>query len=509
VSDGGLYDVVIVGGGTAGAVVAARLSEDPRRRVALVEWGPDDRNEPRALAIRRWFEMLEGEYDLDYRSVAQARGNSDIRHARARILGGCSVHNTMVAFRPPDADFADWEARGAAGWGPQGMAAYHERLATQIVPVAPQHRNPYLADVVQAASAALGVPVRERWSDTPFADGVGFLEIGYDPKTGVRSSSSVAYLHPIMDVRPNLDVVLRSRGLRVVVNSEGTATGVVVRAEDGSTRVLSAAGEVVLCCGAIDTPRLLLRSGIGPAEQVRGLGIDVVADVPGVGENLSDHPEGLIVWEASRPIPPVGATDWDIAVLVRLSRESAVPDVLVHVPLMTYAAHAEARGVVIPEHSISMTPNVTHPRSRGRVWLTSPDPDAPPRLDPGYFTDPDNHDERVLLAGMRMARRVAATQPMASWVRREVFPGPEVESDDELATIARATHHTVYHLSCTCRMGAEADPLAVLDPELRVRGVRRLSVADASAFPSLTSVNPVVAVLMLAERAADLIRARL
>lgn len=499
------YDVLVVGGGTAGAVVAARLSENPRLRVGLVEWGPDDRQEPRALQIRRWFEMLEGEYDLDYRSVPQPRGNSQIRQARARILGGCSSHNTMIALRPPDADFDDWAARGAAGWDAATMQPLFDRLATRIEPVAPAHRNPYLADVIVAASAALGIPVREDWNARPYADGTGWLPIGYTPETGVRSSSSVAYLHPIMDGRPNLEVITGARALRVTV-ADGTATGVLVRHADRTLEELGARSEVVVCCGAIDTPRLLLLSGIGPADQLRSHGITVVADVPGVGENLSDHPEGLVVWEAARPVPPISATDWDVTIMARLLAPAAgVPDVLSHVPLMTYAVHAEMFGLTLPEHSLSMTPNVTRPRSRGRVWLASAEEDAPPMIDYRAFTDPEGYDERVLLAGMRMARRVAAQAPMSGWVGRELFPGADIEADEELSAVMRATHHTVYHVSCTCRMGADDDPLAVLDPALRVRGVRRLSVADASAFPSLTTVNPVVAVLMLAERAAELV----
>ena len=512
------YDVLVVGGGTAGAVIAARLSEDPRRSVGLVEWGPDDRSEPRALQIRRWFEMLEGQYDLDYRSVPQPRGNSHIRQARARILGGCSSHNTMIALRPPDADFDDWAARGAANWDAASMRPLFDRLQTRIEPVAPAHRNPYLADVIDSASAALGIPVRDDWNARGdgvggptgggHPDGVGWLPIGYTPQTGVRSSSSVAYLHPVMDERPNLQVITNARALRVTV-SDGAATGVLVRRDDRTLEELGARAEVVVCCGAIDTPRLLLLSGIGPAEQLRAHGLKIVAEVPGVGENLSDHPEGLLVWEAARPIPPVSATDWDVTIMARLlDPNAAVPDVLSHVPLMTYAVHAEMFGLTLPEHSLSLTPNVTRPRSRGRVWLQSADPDAPPLIDYRAFTDPEGYDERALLAGMRMARRVAARAPMSDWVGRELFPGADVEDDEQLSELMRATHHTVYHVSCTCRMGAADDPLAVLDPALRVRGVRRLSVADASAFPSLTTVNPVVAVLMLAERAAELIARR-
>ena len=502
---GQAFDYVVVGGGTAGAVVAARLSEDPGVSVGLVEAGPSDRDEPRALQVRRWFEMLEGRFDLDYRSVPQPRGNSHVRQARARILGGCSSHNTMIALRPPAADFADWVSRGAAGWDAQALLPYYGRLLTNIVPVAPEHQNPYLADVMRAAAAALGVPLRRRWNDGPYADGAGFLEIGYYPRTGQRSSSSVDYLHPVMDARANLTLLLSARVLRVLVDGQRRATGVRVRHADGSAATISARREVVLCAGAIDTPRLLLLSGIGPAEELRRLGIEVVCDRPGVGRNLSDHPEGLLVWEAARPVPPVGATDWDAAIMARADPASPVPQVLIHVPLMTYAVHAERLGYRIPARSITMTPNVTRPRSRGRVWLGSPDPDAPPLIDYGYFTDADGHDERMLVAGIRMARRVAVAGPMARWAGREVFPGAEITGDQEISALVRAASNTVYHVSCTARMGAAGDPGAVLDPQLRVRGVVALRVADASAFPSLTTVNPMVAVLMLAERAADLI----
>jgi choline dehydrogenase-like flavoprotein len=462
--------------------------------------------EPRALQVRRWSQMLEGEYDLDYRSVPQPRGNSHIRQARAAILGGCSAHNTMIALRPPAADFADWDARGAAGWGPGTLLPYYQRLRTHIVPVAQQDRNPYLADVVQAAAAALGVPVMDRWNDRQYSDGAGFLEIGYYPATGMRSSSSVDYLHDVLGSRANLQVLLSTRVLRVLLDERRRATGVRVRRGDGSAGQLAARREVVLCAGAIDTPRLLLLSGIGPAAELRELGIGVLRDSPGVGRNLSDHVEGLLVWEAARAVPPAGATDWDIAIMARLDPASPVPQILVHVPLMTFAVHAERLGYRIPAGAITMTPNVARPRSRGRLWLASPDPDAAPLIDYGYFTDPDGHDERMLVAGLRLARRIAATGPMSSWAGREVFPGAEVTADVQISALARAASNTVYHVSCTARMGADSDPGAVLDPQLRVRGVTGLRVADAAAFPSLTTVNPMVAVLMLAERAADLIR---
>ena len=412
------YDYVVAGGGTAGAVVAARLSEDPGVSVGLLEWGPTDQHEPRALQIRRWSEMLESEYDLDYASVPQPRGNSCIRQARARILGGCSAHNTMIALRPPRADFDRWVALGGHGWDPGTMSTYFARLAASIVPVAAEHRNAYLADVVEAASAALGVPVREDWNAAGYRDGAGFLPIGYDPDTGVRSSSSVAYLHPILGTRGNLEVLTQTRVLRVVFDAGRRATGVTVRRADGQVADIAARREVIVCCGAIDTPRLLMLSGIGPGQRLRELGIEVVADLPGVGSNLCDHTEGLVVWEAARPIPPEGATDWDITIMYRTDPVSVVPDVLAHVPLMTFAMHAERLGYRTPRHSISMTPNVTQPRSRGTVTLASADPDDPPLIDYRMFTDADRTDARQLRAGSGLAGRFAGQAPTSVWVAR-------------------------------------------------------------------------------------------
>ncbi len=505
-STGSEFDYVIVGGGTAGAIVAARLSEDEDVSVALVEWGPTDEHEPRALMLRRWAEMMESEYDLDYTSVEQPRGNSHIRQARARILGGCSSHNTMIAFRPPVRDLDEWVTAGAEGWGPAEFLPYYGRLATNIVPVALEHRNPYLADVIAAASAALDIPVRERWNDCSFADGTGFLELGYYPQTGIRSSSSVDYLHPITN-RPNLHMQLETRVLRVVIDDTRRARAVEVERSDGSRARITALREIVLCAGSIDTPRLLMLSGVGPAEQLRAAGVDVVHNLPGVGQNLMDHPEGLVLWAATEPIPEVGASDWDAIISMRLDSAAAAPDILCHIPLMTLADNSERLGFVTPQYSLSLTPNVAKPRSRGRVWIDSPDPAAQPLIDYGYFTDPDGYDEQTLVAGVRMARRVAATHPMARWIAREVFPGPDVQSDEDISALARAAHHTVYHVSGTCRIGAPDDPGAVVDPQLRVRGIGGLRVADASVFPVITTVNTVVTVLMVGERAADLIRA--
>ncbi len=497
------YDYIIVGGGTAGAILAARLSENEDVTVLVIEAGPTDENEPRALLLHRFFEMLEGQYDLDYRSVEQVRGNSHIRQARARILGGCSSHNTMIAFKPPREDLDTWVAAGAVGWDADTLHPYLERLQMPIQPVAPEHRNPFLIDVVASACSALGLAEIDDWNEGELVCGAGFFPMSYDPQTRVRGSSSVWYLHPIMHTRANLTVALETL-VTSIIFSEGRATGVELRASDGSLSVVNARREVLLCAGAIDTPALLLRSGVGAAHDLEGLGIDCVADLPGVGENLMDHPEGLILWESTRPLTEPRVSDWDAGILTRLDGGTGFPDLMFHVPLMTYGVHAERAGYQIPENNVTLTPNVPRPRSRGRVWIESADPDVAPQIDYRYFTDPEGYDEAALIASIELARRIANTEPMKSWIVREVFPGPEV-SGEELAELVRRTNHTVYHVSGTCRMGALDDPMAVVDPMLRVRGIDGLRVVDASVFPQLTTINPMVTVYLIAERAADLI----
>ncbi|BCJ49794.1 oxidoreductase [Actinoplanes sp. NBRC 14428] len=502
------YDVVIVGGGTAGAVVASRLSADPAVRVCLVEGGPSDVGDERVLKLRNWLNLLESELDYDYPTVPQPRGNSHIRHSRARVLGGCSSHNTMISFLPPPEDFADWEAAGATGWSYERMLPYWHRLAVHIEPVAEVDRNPLTADFIAACHTALGVPVHEDYNAAPFAEGTGFFPVGYDPGTGIRSSASVAYLHPYLD-RPNLTVLTETWAYHLDTDGADRVTGVRVRTGDGEHVTLRATAEYVLSAGAIDTPRLLLLSGIGPAADLRKLGIEVARDLPGVGEHLLDHPESLILWEASRPIPPQSAMDSDAGLFVRRDPEATRPDLMFHLYQIPFTLHTARLGYDVPEYGFGMTPNVPRPRSTGRLWLADADPLTKPALDFGYFTDPDGYDEKTIVDGLRIAREVAATEPFRSWIAREIAPGPAVQSDEELSAYGRAVHHTVYHPAGTCRMGADADPLAVVDPELRLRGYRNVRIADASVFPTMTSVNPMVAVLLVGERAADLVGASL
>jgi choline dehydrogenase len=501
------YDYVVVGGGTAGCVLAARLSEDPGCGVCVIEGGPSDVGDEKVLKLRNWINLLDTGYDYAYPIVEQPRGNSHIVHSRARVLGGCSSHNTLISFLPFPHDLDEWVRLGADGWGADTLLPYRRRLLNTIRPVAAQDRNPVAHDFVNAAVNALDVPVVDDFNERPFTEGAGFFSLAYDPASGTRSSASVAYVHPVMD-RPNLTLKLESWAYRLLRDGAGRLTRVRVRYADGSEGTVRAERELLLCAGAVDTPRLLMLSGIGPADALRRAGVDVLSDLPGVGENLLDHPESVIVWETPCPLPPNSAMDSDAGLFLRRDGREPGPDLMFHFYQVPFTVNTERLGLPSPRHGVCMTPNVPKSRSRGRVWLRSADPAEQPALDFRYFSDPEGYDERTVVDGLRIAREVAATGPLREWLLRETAPGPDATTDEQLSEYGRRAAHTVYHPAGTCRMGGEGDELAVLDPLLRVRGEEGVRVVDASVFPSMPTVNPMVTVLLVAERAADLITGR-
>ncbi|RII21081.1 Choline oxidase [Streptomyces sp. YIM 130001] len=498
------YDYVVVGGGTAGSVIASRLTENPDVTVAVIEGGPSDVDRPDVLTLRRWMGLLGGDLDYDYPTTEQPRGNSHIRHSRAKVLGGCSSHNTLIAFKPLPSDWDEWAANGAEGWDAASMDPYFGKLLNNVVPVDEKDRNAIARDFVDAAQAALGVPRVEGFNKKPFDDGVGFFDLAYHPENNKRSSASVAYLHPVMDERPNLHILLETWAYRLEL--EGThARGVHVRTKDGAEEYIEATREVLVCAGAVDTPRLLMHSGIGPRGDLEALGIPVVHDLPGVGENLLDHPESVIVWETNGPIPENSAMDSDAGLFVRRDPEHQGPDLMFHFYQIPFTDNPERLGYQRPEHGVSMTPNIPKPKSRGRVYLTSADPEVKPALDFRYFTDEDDYDGRTLVDGIKIAREVAKTEPLANWLKREVAPGPDVTDDEALSEYARKVAHTVYHPAGTCRMGSSTDELAVVAPDLKIRGLDGIRIADASVFPTMPAVNPMIGVLMVGEKCAELL----
>lgn len=476
-------------------------------------------------------------------------GNSNIRHSRAKVLGGCSSHNTLISFRPLALDCERWEAAGAAGWGFDTFSRLLDKLRMTVQPVGAAHRNQLTKDWVSSCVAALDIPVvpdfcgqirktghigpadAGSFSSTsgagkteassvgePGSGGTGFFSLAYDPETGIRSSASVAYVHPILrgdEPRSNLTVLTGAWVSRINVAANGEVTGINLRLASGQALTINSTVETILSAGAVDTPRLLLHSGIGPAADLRTLGIPVVADIPGVGENLLDHPETILIYEVKKPTPPEQtAMHGDAGVFLRCpeAAESAAdsasdPNIMMHCYQVPFTIHTAPLGYDVPRpgQAFCMTPNVPRPRSRGRLYLTSADPAVKPALDFRYFTDAGGADEAVLVAGLKAARAIAATEPFRSWIAREIAPGPSVTTDAELSAYGRKVHHTVYHPAGTTKMGNLADPLAVVDPALRVRGLHKLRIADAGVFPEMTTVNPMLTVLAVGERAAEMV----
>ncbi|EEY21614.1 choline dehydrogenase [Verticillium alfalfae VaMs.102] len=492
------YDYVIVGGGTAGCVIAARLAEYlPRKNILLIEAGPSDFTDDRVLDLRKWLGLLGGELDYDYPTTEQPMGNSHIRHSRAKVLGGCSSHNTLISFRPFEHDLDIWQSLGAKGWTFPVFMRVLDRLRNTVQPVHARHRNQLCKDWVLACSSALNVPVipdfNRHIKDTgSLTEGVGFFSVSYNPDNGQRSSASVAYIHPILrgeEKRPNLTVLTNAWVSRINVKDDAV-TGINLTLKDGTSHTVNAKAETILCAGAVDTPRLMLHSGLGPAQQLR---------------DLDNH--GLRRWHLPAPrAPNAGATQ--SAANPQGLAEGQIADVMMHCYQIPFTLNTGRLGY--PEmkdgYTFCMTPNIPRPRSRGRIYLTSADPKVKPALDFRYFTDPEGYDAATLVYGMRAARKVAEQAPFKDWIAKEVAPGPDIQTDEALSEYARRAAHTVYHPCGTTKMGdVHKDGMAVVDEHLKLRGLRGVRIADAGVFPTIPSINPMLTVLGVGERCAELI----
>lgn len=425
-----------------------------------------------------------------------------------------------------------WQSLGAQGWTFAAMTKALDKIRNSVQPVHARHRNQLCKDWVEACSTALDIPVLHDFnyhiSNTgALKQGVGFFSVSYNPDDGRRSSASVAYIHPILrgaEKRPNLTVLTNAWVAKVNVK-DGAVAGLDVTLQDGSARTVKARKETILCAGAVDTPRLLLLSGIGPRQQLADLGVPVVHDLPGVGENLQDHPESIIMWELNKPVPANQTTmDSDAGIFLRREKPNAaarktafnpdalpdgdIADVMMHCYQIPFTLNTTRLGYEEPKEGFAfcMTPNIPRPRSRGRLYLTSADPKVKPALDFRYFTDPEGYDAATLVYGMRAARKIAQQAPFKDWIKREVAPGPAVETDEALSHYARKAAHTVYHPCGTTRMGdTDTDDLAVVDSQLRVKGLKKLRICDAGIFPTIPSINPMLTVLASAERCAEML----
>jgi choline dehydrogenase-like flavoprotein len=325
----------------------------------------------------------------------------------------------------------------------------------------------------------------------------------------------VAYIHPILnghESRPNLTILTNTWVSKLNVAGD-KITGINITLQDGTKHTLTAKAETILCAGAVDTPRLMLLSGLGPKAQLESLSIPVVSDIPGVGENLLDHPESIIIFELNKPVPPNQTTmDSDAGIFLRrevpnaAGSDGSIADIMMHCYQIPFCLNTARLGYDTPIDAFCMTPNIPRPRSKGRIYLTSSDPSVKPALDFRYFTDPEGYDAATIVAGLKAARRIAQEEPFKSWIKREVAPGPNVKTDEELSYYGRKVAHTVYHPAGTTKMGdVTKDKYAVVDPKLKIRGLKGVRIGDAGVFPEMTTINPMLTVLAVAERAAELI----
>jgi choline dehydrogenase len=494
------FDFVIVGGGTAGSVLAARLTEQPDVRVLLLEAGSAEGPE-RMSVPGSWPTLIGSEVDWRYTTVPQpGLGGAAIPYPRGRVLGGSSAINAMFHLRGDRSAIDSWAAAGATGWSYDDLLPYFRRSERTHGldpryrggdgPMRPERVPPDIpaARAALRALQGLGYPVSTDLNGAE-AEGAAWNEVTI--ADGVRQSAADAYLRPVLD-RRNLTVVTGALVHRLVTTRgrctgvEYTHAGIVQRAEVNA--------EVVLCAGAIGSPHLLMLSGIGPAEGLHTHDVKPLVDLPGVGANLADHPLGLVVYASPGPLPGTASGTADVVAAVRTDAALMAPNLHIFfggIPLAPPSMQGHS-GFTIGFALLS-------PRSRGAVRLASADPDTAPRIDPGLLSD--DRDVTDMLAGLRLARAVGTSRALAPWREHEVFPGAAVETGDELRRSGSVG--TYFHPVGTCKLGTGPD--AVVDLQLRVHGVDGLRVVDASVMPSLPAANTNATVLAIAERAAAII----
>ncbi|MEM8858496.1 MAG: GMC family oxidoreductase [Chloroflexota bacterium] len=485
------FDHIVVGAGSAGCVAAATLAK-AGRRVALIETGGSDEGFIDALDAGRWKNLVGTEHDYDYHIEPQPKGNSTIRHTRGKILGGTSSINTIIAWRTPDYDLNQWVNLGAKGWEPEAINPLFERIFEQVHIETSSLENPFHHDLVAAAEKA-GLDLLDFSPHSTVQNGIGYLY--FNKKGRMRQSASVAFLHPLSQWGDELTVFTHTRAIKLLFDGDRV---VGVETDRGS---FYSDGDLILSAGAFASPTLLMLSGIGPADHLTSVGVQVHHDMVGVGENLLDHPDSMIAWEANRPIPAVDLNAMGMAVFGKTDSSLPVPDMMAHVGTAVFDTYTKPHGYPTAKNGFSFSPNVARARSVGTIRLQSAKPEIRPKIDFRYFTDP--YDEFVLTEGIKLSRRIAAQSPLKDWIKRELFPGVKVQTDAEISAYARKVAGTVYHPAGTCKMGAPDDAAAVVDPQLRVRGIQNLRTADASIFPTMIGVNPNITIMMIGMKCAD------